>query len=82
MPDTWENTYQGLDPNVYDATGDLDNDGLINIDEYRFRTSPTNQTQMGMGTRMVPRSRRDLIRLTQFDSELEDLSPCCLEKLT
>ena len=31
MPDTWENTYPGLNPSVNDATGDLDNDGLINI---------------------------------------------------
>jgi hypothetical protein len=42
MPNTWENTYAGLNPNVDDAIGDLDNDDLINLDEYYFRANPTD----------------------------------------
>jgi hypothetical protein len=42
MPNTWENTYAGLNPNVDDAIGDLDSDDLINLDEYYFRTNPTD----------------------------------------
>lgn len=42
MPDTWESTYVGLDPNVDDAVGDPDSDDLINLDELYFGTDPTD----------------------------------------
>lgn len=42
MPDTWENAHTGLKPGVYDAASNLDNDGLINIDEYYFGTIPSD----------------------------------------
>jgi hypothetical protein len=41
MPDTWEIQY-GLDPLVDDASGDLDGDGVSNLDEYNAGTDPTN----------------------------------------
>ncbi|MBT4815338.1 MAG: VWA domain-containing protein, partial [Lentisphaerae bacterium] len=41
MPDAWELTY-GLDPLVAaDATGDLDGDGLTNLNEYLTSNDPT-----------------------------------------
>ncbi len=42
MPDTWENTYAGLDPNTDDAIDDPDSDDLINLDEYYYGTDPTD----------------------------------------
>jgi len=42
MPDTWEIQY-GLDPlDDSDASGDLDGDGVSNLDEYNAGTDPTN----------------------------------------
>jgi len=41
MPDEWENQYTGLNPNINDSSFDLDNDGLINILEYKYGTNPT-----------------------------------------
>jgi hypothetical protein len=40
MPDWWEIQY-GLDPNLADAAGDADNDGVSNLDEYNAGTNPT-----------------------------------------
>lgn len=40
MPDSWEETYPGLDPLVDDADGDLDGDGITNYEEYMAGTSP------------------------------------------
>jgi hypothetical protein len=40
MPDTWEETYAGLDTLVDDASGDLDSDGFTNLEEYQNSTSP------------------------------------------
>ena len=53
MPDDWEAAHMGLwsnvsqkyepaDPNIDDASDDYDNDGLMNIDEYRYSTEPGN----------------------------------------
>jgi hypothetical protein len=41
IPDVWENK-NGLNPNVNDANGDLDSDGLKNIDEYLANTKANN----------------------------------------
>ena len=49
MPDEWENQYPGLDPGVNDAAGDLDNDGLTNLQEYQLSTNPTNRDTDGDG---------------------------------
>jgi hypothetical protein len=49
MPNVWENQYPGLNPNVADADGDLDSDGLLNGDEYFFGTDPTNPDTDGDG---------------------------------
>lgn len=42
MPDNWEDQYPLLDKTTNDAGGDLDSDGLINLDEYLNSTDPTN----------------------------------------
>ncbi|QHI70825.1 S8 family serine peptidase [Tichowtungia aerotolerans] len=43
MPDSWELIYSPpLDTNVVDSAGDIDNDHLINFDEYLNGTDPTN----------------------------------------
>ncbi len=42
MPDGWELFY-GLDPSLSDASGDMDSDGLSNIEEYRGATNPVEQ---------------------------------------
>ncbi len=39
MLNSWE-TSHGLDPNVYDANGDIDNDGYTNLEEYLHWLSP------------------------------------------
>lgn len=41
MPDVWESK-NGLNPNVNDANGDLDNDGLNNLGEYLANTKANN----------------------------------------
>ena len=41
MPDDWESQY-GLDPYVNDASSDLDNDGLSNLEEYHLNSRPDN----------------------------------------
>ena len=42
MPDVWEDRFDGLDKNVPDAAGDLDNDALNNLDEYLSQCDPIN----------------------------------------
>ena len=34
MPDRWEKSHLGLDPEVADSNGDLDGDGYTNLEEY------------------------------------------------
>ena len=41
MPDAWETQY-GLNPLIDDASGDLDGDGVSNLNEYSAGTNPTN----------------------------------------
>jgi hypothetical protein len=49
MPDTWEG-FHGLNPyNPEDGNGDLDNDGLVNADEYLAGTHPTESDTDGDG---------------------------------
>ena len=40
MPDSWETLY-GLNPLVNDAAGDLDGDGVTNLNEYNSGTDPS-----------------------------------------
>ncbi|MEJ2422949.1 MAG: putative Ig domain-containing protein [Candidatus Thiodiazotropha sp.] len=49
MPDAYENLFEGLDPLVDDANGDLDGDGVSNIDEYLAGTNPSNDALMAYG---------------------------------
>jgi hypothetical protein len=40
LPDPWELQY-GLDPlDPSDATGDIDGDGLLNLEEFNYNTNP------------------------------------------
>ena len=41
MPDDWE-TEHGLDPLVNDVSGDPDDDGYTNLEEYQFSTDANN----------------------------------------
>jgi hypothetical protein len=43
MPDGWEASYDGLDPLVNDASGDLDNDHYTNYEEYVLGSDPSNR---------------------------------------
>lgn len=43
MPDDWEKSYEGLDPLADDASGDLDNDGYTNYQEYQGGSDPTDK---------------------------------------
>jgi len=42
MPDAYEVTISGLDPFSDDSGIDMDFDGIVNLDEYRWRTDPNN----------------------------------------
>ena len=42
MPDTWEASHQGLNPLADDGSGDIDGDGVTNLDEYKAGTNPTD----------------------------------------
>ena len=42
MPDVYENKYPELDPYTDDSTGDIDGDGLTNLEESNIFTNPTN----------------------------------------
>ena len=59
MPDYWE-ALHGLDPTLNDAGGDLDDDGLTNIEEFRKFTDPQNPDTDGDnipdGSDVFPRS--------------------------
>jgi hypothetical protein len=46
MPDEWEEGYEGLNPLVNDAGGDLDSDGYTNLEEYESGTSPVDDTSL------------------------------------
>ncbi|MBI4149497.1 hypothetical protein HY491_03540 [Candidatus Woesearchaeota archaeon] len=48
MPDDWERNF-GLDTSRNDAREDPDDDGLVNIDEYRLGTDPTKPDTDGDG---------------------------------
>ncbi|MEK7598594.1 MAG: sortase [Patescibacteria group bacterium] len=48
MPDKWE-LENGLQVNIPDANKDPDNDGLKNIDEYKYGTDPKNPDTDGDG---------------------------------
>jgi len=49
MSDDWEDQY-GLNPNdPTDAKGDIDGDGLTNLNEYTYGTDPTNKDTDGDG---------------------------------
>ena len=48
MPDSWESAH-GLNPGVNDATEDNDEDGLSNLDEYKYGTDPLNPDSDGDG---------------------------------
>ncbi|MBW3017015.1 hypothetical protein KY316_01475, partial [Candidatus Woesearchaeota archaeon] len=48
MPDDWETQY-GLNIDVDDSSVDFDNDGLTNLQEYRYGTDPTNPDTDGDG---------------------------------
>jgi len=42
MPDYWENQHD-LNPLVDDASGDVDNDGYTNLEEYQLGSDPTDR---------------------------------------
>ena len=46
MPDSWEDSYVGLNPLKNDAAEDLDGDGYTNFEEYTSGTNPTDQTSL------------------------------------
>jgi len=48
MPDGWEEAYLGLDPLVDDADGDVDRDGVTNLDEYRAGSEPAPRRVIGV----------------------------------
>ncbi|MDH5710284.1 MAG: thrombospondin type 3 repeat-containing protein [Gammaproteobacteria bacterium] len=48
MNDYWEQRF-GLNVGIDDSQADLDNDGLVNIDEYNARTNPTKPDTDGDG---------------------------------
>ncbi|MDD5555920.1 MAG: S8 family serine peptidase [bacterium] len=48
MPDAWE-AYYGLDPYSDDTAGDLDGDGLTNLEEYLLGTNPADPDTDGDG---------------------------------
>ena len=62
MPDEWEMQF-GLNPfNAADANGDLDADGMSNLNEYLAGTAPNNAASVfrivsvkGLGTPQLPR---------------------------
>ncbi|MCB1774666.1 MAG: PKD domain-containing protein [Gammaproteobacteria bacterium] len=47
MPDAWEKAYLGLDPLVDDADGDVDRDGVSNLEEYLAGTEPAPRVVVG-----------------------------------
>jgi hypothetical protein len=44
MLDTWEETYNGLDPLFDDSNGDLDGDGITNLQEYLDGSNPVRNS--------------------------------------
>lgn len=61
MPDDWESRY-GLNPvDPTDAAGDLDGDGVSNLDEYLRGTEPGQEPRPRFeGTRLTPEGRIEL----------------------
>lgn len=49
MPDDWENMFTGLNVYVDDANLDIDEDDLVNVDEYYFGVDPTIKDSDGDG---------------------------------
>ena len=49
LPDNYEETYPGLDPDVPDALEDTDGDGLSNASEHQYGTRPDEQDTDGDG---------------------------------
>jgi hypothetical protein len=43
MPDGWEESYDGFDPLVNDASGDFDHDGYTNYEEFTLGSDPLNR---------------------------------------
>ena len=63
MPDAWEDLY-GLSANdPSDAAGDLDGDGLSNLEEYRAGTRPNDATS-GLALDLTPGVERMTIRFS------------------
>ena len=48
LPDVWEETY-GFNPLVADSAGDLDSDGLSNVEEFTAGTDPEPPILIPMG---------------------------------
>ena len=48
LPDVWEETY-GFNPLVADSVGDLDSDGLSNVEEFTAGTDPEPRILIPMG---------------------------------
>ena len=49
LPDSYEETYSGLDPDVPDALADADGDGLSNASEHQYGTRPDEGDTDGDG---------------------------------
>jgi len=62
MPDWWESKY-GLDIDTNDAAGDLDHDGLSNLEEYQLGMNPAVNDRWGEHSAMSPLFTLDTIGL-------------------
>jgi chitinase len=67
MPDSWEAQYEGLNPLINDALGDLDGDGVSNLNEYANGTDPSN---------LIGNTAPDMpVLMTPADGAVVSLSP-------